>query len=63
LPYNPGLGHPFLWCYKLNPLAGFPGLLGVVKGRVADALNQACSDSSDSQFERWVRQEPEPAHP
>ena len=57
LMYYPALGHPYIWGYKLKPLAG-PGGSFVIRERVADALNQACSDSIDTRFERWVRQEP-----
>ncbi len=62
LTYYPGLNHPYLWGYKLKPLTSLPGRFGVSE-TVAHALDQACSDSIDSQFEHWVRQEPGPAHP
>jgi hypothetical protein len=59
----PGLGHPYIWGYKLRPLApSLPGPFGVSEA-VAHALAQACSDPIDMQFERWVRQEPGSAHP
>jgi hypothetical protein len=57
LTYYPEFGHPYLWGYQLKPLAG-PSEPLIVSGRVASALNRACSDSIDAQFERWVRQEP-----
>lgn len=62
LTYYPGLGHPYLWGYELKPLTSLPGRFGASE-TVAHALDQACSDSIDSQFERWVGQEPQPAHP
>jgi hypothetical protein len=58
----PGLGHAYLWGYQLQPLAGSSGPFGVSE-TVAHAFDQACSDSIDTQFERWVCQEPPTPHP
>lgn len=56
LTYDPDLKHPYLWGSQLAPLVGSVET-------VADAVDQACRNEADSQFERWVRQEPAVPHP
>jgi hypothetical protein len=67
---NSALGHPYIYGMALKPLAGTvsePSAETVGPGGVdevvAHALAQACGDSIETTFERWVRQEPGPAHP
>jgi hypothetical protein len=59
---SPTLGHPYIWGDQLEALTGSGGPFGVSE-TVARALDQACSDSIDTQFEGWVRQQPPPPHP
>ena len=64
------LGHPYIYGMALKPLAGAVPEpkddtvgLGSVDEVVAHGLAQACGDSIETTFERWVRQEPGPVHP
>lgn len=59
LTYYAALRHAYMWGYELRPLVGPRGF----SETVAQAVDQACSDSIDTQFERWVLGEPPPPHP
>jgi len=62
-PLTTNVGLRVLWGYKLRALASSgSGWIGVEE-TVAHALDQACTGGPDSQFRRWVRQEPPVPHP
>jgi hypothetical protein len=64
-PHPPltSVGLRVLWGYELRALASSgSGWIGVEE-TVAHALDQACTGGPDSQFRRWVRQEPSIPHP
>jgi hypothetical protein len=59
----PAPNRPYLWGPQLKRLlASGRGWISDAE-TVAHALDQARSDSIDSQFERWVRQEQQPPPP
>jgi hypothetical protein len=70
LVHDPGVSRPYIFGMALEPLLGavpqpIEGTVGLGSAdeAVAHALAQACGDSIESTFERWVRQEPGPVHP